>query len=616
MMLLNVTDLRITYESATKRAASDPDDDRTPAVDGASLTVDRGEVVALVGESGSGKSTLARSIVGLHRPGEITDGEIRLDGTELAAAGEATLRTIRGRQVGVAFQDPTAAFDPVYPVGEQITEAIAAAEGHQGLFESLGVPPFADRDVRKQRREQAAALLDDVGVDDPSARLDAYPGELSGGQCQRAMLATALAGNPDLLIADEPTAGLDATTRACILELLESLAEERDLGVLVITHDLAVVAQHCDRVAVLSDGRVVETGATTAVVADPEHPETRSLVDAGDAIALGKETRQQRTAVDGGGMHANSDRPLKRPTNNTSDDDSSDSTAVVELAEVTKTYAADTSLFDRLRPGSPPDSRTALDAVSLSIQRGETLGLVGESGGGKSTVVELIAGLTAPTEGTVRIDGRRAGTVDERGRELRSDVGVVFQHPEASFDPRWPVGRSIAEPLRRLGWPKRRRTERVEELLTLVGLPSSVVDARPQQLSGGQIQRAAIARATATDPRVLLLDEPVSALDATTRAHVLDLFVEMQRQRSGTAVFVSHDLGAVGRVADRIGVLERGRLVEIGDAGRILSNPSHPHTQTLLESVPERPTEIDVAATDRSRRAVTDHDDTQATETD
>lgn len=566
MTFLDITDLELTFEPVSGTSA-----ERSRALDGASLAVERGELVALVGESGSGKSTLARAIVGLHRPGEILGGSVRLDGRELVGADTAVLRNIRGAQVGLAFQDASIALDPVYSIGSQIIEAMDAVDGTRGLLASLGVPFFGDRTDRGDQRDRAADLLREVGIDDPVSRLGSYPSELSGGQRQRAMLATALAGDPDLLICDEPTAGLDATTRRRVLGLLSGLASERDLGLLVITHDLACVAEHCDRVAVLSEGAVVETGPTTAIIEAPSHPETRSLVEAARDLTIGG-GGGPRSAVDGG---------TPAPGRQTAD-------PLVELRDVSKVYPLDSSIVRRFR--GTRATRTALDGVSLSLRPGETLGLVGESGGGKSTVLKLIAGLQTPTEGAVWISGRRVDGLGTRNADLCSEIGVVFQQPRSSLDPRWSVGRSITEPLRRLGWSEPQRRERLDELLERVGLSASVAEATPRQLSGGQVQRAAVARATAADPRILLLDEPVSALDATTRARVLSLLVTLQGREDRATVFVSHDLGAVGRVADRIAVLENGRLVELGDAGRVIENPAHSYTRQLLDSVPALPT--------------------------
>ena len=556
MTLLDITDLEIVYSSSGTRKS-------TVAVDGVDLRLDRGELVALVGESGSGKSTLARALVGLQHPAEITGGSIRFDGEELVGAGAETFRRIRGRRIGIAFQDPTAAFDPLYTVGTQIVEAIAANERRPSSqrFGQFSIP--GTRSNRRDDRERAVAVLADVELDNPDEHVDAYPAELSGGQCQRAMIATALAGDPDVLIADEPTSGLDATTQLRVLSTLAGLARDRDLCLLVITHDLALAAEYCDRVAVLSAGQLVEVGATATVIHDPAHPETETLVNAARTLET---ARGRRVLEDGGGQRP---APTDEP--------------VVELRDVTKEFVLDGSLLDRLR--GAVRTRTALDGLDLTLVPGETVGLVGESGSGKSTIVDLIAGLTAPTGGEVRIDGDTVGTVDGRDRELLADVGVVFQHPTSSLDPRWSIGRSIAEPLRRLGWSRDRRDSRVRELVSDVNLPAHATTARPGQLSGGQVQRAAIARAIAPDPRLLLLDEPVSALDATTRSRTLELLADVGNRDDRTTVFVTHDFGVVGTLADRVGVLQDGRLVELDDAARVLAAPNHPVTRDLLAAV-------------------------------
>ena len=573
MTLLDITDLDVVYDAPGSS-------ERIPAVEDASLSVERGELVALVGESGSGKSTLGRSLVGLHTPGEILGGSIRLEGTELVDADETTLQSVRGRRIGVAFQDPTTAFDPVYTVGNQIVEALEAAENDRSSLLDAA-PLIGSGTDREQRREAAAELLDNVGIDQVTTALDSYPTELSGGQCQRALLASALAGDPELLVADEPTAGLDATTRARVIALLERLARERDLSVLLITHDLGVVAEHCDRVVVLKHGRVVEEGPTERIVTSPEQPATRTLVEAAQTLAFdGSSLRASAPIADGTGV---SRSPVERTAL-----EAADTTGLIELDRVGKTYPVDDSWVASLR--GTRRTHTAVDDVSLAVQSGETLGIVGESGGGKSTLVELIAGLETPTTGSVRIDGRSVGSIDDRPAELLSRVGVVFQQPFSSLDPRWRIGRSITEPLARLGWPESRRSSRLDELLSLVDLPPGIADARPTALSGGQVQRAALARAVAAEPQVLLLDEPVSALDATTRSRVLSMIADLGANRVEGTVFVSHDIGAIARIADRIGVLRDGELVELGRASDVLEDPVHPYTRELLGSVPELPT--------------------------
>ena len=568
MARLDITNLTITYSSESRQQT---------AVDDANLTVERGDLVALVGESGAGKSTLARAVAGIHEPATIQSGSILLDDRDLTTASNEEWRAIRGSRVGFAFQDPTTAFNPVYTVGEQLLEAIRAG-GPPVTDESLldSISRRFRRRTHARHRDRAIALLEEVGIDDPEACLDAYPSELSGGQCQRAFLATALAGDPDILVADEPASGLDATTQARVLALLEDLSETRDLGVLLVTHDLGLVSEHCDTISVLTDGRTVDSGPVEELLADPGHTATESLVSAARTLTL---PNRQRVSVDG---CAPSMRP--RPT--------TDET-IVSVHELTKRYPVDDSLVNRLV--NDRSSLTALDDVSLDVRNGETLGVVGPSGSGKSTIVESIAGLTEPTSGDVRIDGRPVGTVSSREVETLGRVGVVFQQPKSSLNPRWSLRRSIAEPLSRRGWAGDRIDERVSELCSLVDLPQSVAASRPEAVSGGQAQRAALARAIADDPEILLLDEPVSALDATTRAAMVSLLGELRTGREGAnaTVVVSHDLGTAGQLADRIVVLDEGAIAERGPADEILSAPEHPRTRALLDAVPDLPATTD-----------------------
>jgi len=565
MTILDITDLTVTYGTANRRHT---------AVDTASIAVKRGELVALVGESGSGKSTLARAVAGIHAPATIRNGSIRLDSEELADADTETWRTVRGSRIGFAFQDPTTAFDPVYSIGEQLCEAIRAAEGtacSDSPFETLS--GLLHRRSDQQHREQARSLLAEVGIEDLGACLGAYPSELSGGQCQRAFLATALAGDPDLLIADEPTSGLDAATRARVLSLLEELAATRELGVLLITHDLGLVSEHCDRINILADGRIVDGGPTSSVLARPGHEVTRELVSAAHSL-----TPSDREPVAADGSQATEHRPTTDET-------------LVSLRGLTKRYSVDDSVTARLF--NDRAYLTALDDISLDVQAGETLGIIGPSGSGKSTVIECIAGLTEPTAGRVFLDGDSVGPVGTRDTETLNDVGVVFQQPTSSLDPRWTLSRSIAEPLARRGWSTGDIEDRVSGLCSTVGITQSVAASRPGAVSGGQAQRAALARALAHSPKLLLLDEPVSALDATTRASVVSLLEKLQSDPEGpdSSVLVSHDLRTVGQLADRLVVLEDGAVVERGPAEQILSAPDHPQTCELLEAVPELPSE-------------------------
>lgn len=566
MTVLDITDLTMTYGTVNRHHT---------AVENASLAVECGELVALVGESGSGKSTLARAVAGIHAPAAIRTGSIRLDGRELVDTDSSTWRAVRGSRIGFAFQDPTKAFDPVYTVGEQLCEAIDAAKGTARSGSPLeAVSGLLRRRSDQHHREQARSLLAEVGIDDPGACLSAYPSELSGGQCQRAFLATALAGDPDLLVADEPTSGLDAPTRARVLSLLEELAATRELGVLLITHDLGLVSEHCDRISILADGRIADSGPTSTVLARPDHDATRELVSAAHSLTL-----SDREPVSADGSH----RPAEhRPT--------TDET-VVSVRELSKRYPVDDSVTARLV--NDREYLTALDDIALDVRAGETLGIIGPSGSGKSTVIECIAGLTEPTSGHVRFDGDSVGPLADRDTQTLRDVGVVFQQPTSSLDPRWTLSRSIAEPLLRRGWSTGDIEDRLSGLCSTVGITQSVAASRPGAVSGGQAQRAALARALAHSPRLLLLDEPVSALDATTRASVVSLLDELQADPEGpdSLVVVSHDLGTVGQLADRLVVLKDGAVVERGAAKRILSAPEHPQTRELLGAVPDLPTE-------------------------
>lgn len=564
MARLDITNLTITYSSDSRQQT---------AVDDANLTVERGDLVALVGESGAGKSTLARAVAGIHEPATIQSGSILLDDRDLTTASTEEWRAIRGSRVGFAFQDPTTAFDPIYTVGEQLVEAIRAGGTPVtggSLLESVS-RRFRRRSFPRHR-DRAIALLEEVGIDDPEACLDAYPSELSGGQCQRAFLATALAGEPDILVADEPASGLDATTQARVLALLENLSETRDLGVLLVTHDLGLASEHCDNISVLADGRTVDSGPVEELLSKPDHTATESLVSAARRLTL---PDRQPVSVDGCGAS-----PGPRPT--------TDET-IVSVCGLTKRYPVDDAIVDRLLKDR--SYLTALDDVSIDVRKGETLGVVGSSGSGKSTVVECIAGLTEPTSGDVRIDGRSVGTVSSRDVETLGRVGVVFQQPKSSLNPRWPLRRSIAEPLSRRGWADDRIDERISELCSLVEISPSVAASRPDAVSGGQAQRAALARAIADDPEILLLDEPMSALDATTRAAVVSLLGELQTSSEGpdATVVVSHDLGIVGQLTDRIVVLDKGAIVERGPADEVLSAPEHPGTRALLDAVPNLP---------------------------
>ncbi|GAB3031933.1 dipeptide ABC transporter ATP-binding protein [Natronobiforma cellulositropha] len=622
------------------------------AVDGASFTVHEGEIVGLVGESASGKSVTARSIVGLESPGEVVEGSITFDGTDLTTASEATHRRLRASEISTVFQDPHGALNPSFTVGEQLSEAVALADAPErvSLPEFLGVPPFRRRRAWGEYREQAAHLLETVGISDAADRLESYPHQLSGGQRQRVVLAMALASNPRLLLADEPTTALDTTTQAQLLEQIRGLRDEFGTAVVLITHDLGVVAETCDRVVVLYGGRVMETGPTQEVLADPAHPYTRGLLE----CLLGGLSRKARPPTIGGVVptridpdpgcpfasrcaHATEEcRTVDPPTvgldaerrvacseleavqgaplrpdssslehtggtaggsdgqvSHGHDGDGSgggdralafSADPLVELEGVSKTFEMRGSILEQLR-GTDRSIR-ALEDVSLSVWPGETVGIVGESGSGKSTLARVLTGLCEPTAGTVRLGGDPVGTVGERTADQVTEVGVVFQHPRASINPRQTVAQALAEPMCERGWDPDRRDRRVDELLDLVDLSSEHRSRYPHQLSGGQLQRVAIARALALEPRLLVLDEPVSALDASIRAKVLSLLLDLQERLGLAYVLVSHDLEVVSHVADRLLVVYAGQVMERGPVETVVDRPSHPYTQALFEAIP------------------------------
>jgi peptide/nickel transport system ATP-binding protein len=530
--LLSVRDLRVGFTA---------EGGWLQAVDGVSFDVAPGEVLAIVGESGSGKSVTAQTIIGLTRsPNARIEGSAKLSGEELIGASDATLREVRGKRIGMVFQDPMSSFNPVYRVGDQVVEAIRA---HRPAVS------------KAQAREHAVELLDSVGIRQAERRVEDYPHEFSGGMRQRAMIAMALALEPELLIADEPTTALDVTIQAQILDLLARLNRERELATILITHDLGVVAEVADRVLVMHEGKIVERGGLDDIFYSPRDPYTRRLLSA--AIRLDEAP------------------PLRsRPQ----------SEALLEVTDLVKHYPVRRGLLiDR-----EVERVAAVDGVSLSLAHGETLGLVGESGSGKSTLCRTILQLLKPSAGSVRFEGREiAGLSRRQMRPLRPQMQMVFQDPYASLNPRKRVGQIVGEPLRlqkvTSGAELRRR---VHELLDRVGLAAEHYDRFPHEFSGGQQQRIGIARALALRPKLIVADEPVSALDVSIRAQIIGLLDDLREEFGLTYLFVAHDIGVVRHVSDRIAVMHEGRIVEQGPADRVCERPADPYTKALLEAVP------------------------------
>ncbi|SES25245.1 peptide/nickel transport system ATP-binding protein [Streptomyces sp. yr375] len=516
MSLVDVTDLTVAFGALR-------------AVDGLSFRLEKGAALGLVGESGSGKSTVASALLGLHRgTGARVGGSIEVAGVDVQEASDEALRRLRGAKAAMVFQDPLSSLDPYYAIGDQIAE----------------VHRVHTRVSRRAARARAVEVLERVGIPDAVRRSRSRPHEFSGGMRQRALIAMALACEPDLLIADEPTTALDVTVQAQILDLLHTLREETGMGLLLVTHDVGVAAESVDEVLVMRHGRLVEHGPAATVLASPAQAYTRELLGAVPRVDARREGVSEEAASGVCGE------------------------VVLEAAGLRREFGRGKRAF------------AAVDGVSLTVRRGETLGVVGESGSGKTTLGRMLVGLLPPTAGEVRHAGRVSAGV-------HPTVQMVFQDPVSSLNPRRSVGESIADPLRARG--ERDETHirgRVTELLERVGLKAAHYDRYPHEFSGGQRQRVGIARALAADPRVIVCDEPVSALDVTTQAQVVALLGELQRELGLALVFVAHDLAVVRQVSDRVAVMRHGRVVEEGLADDVYEAPRHPYTKQLLAAVP------------------------------
>ncbi|CAG9202520.1 glutathione ABC transporter ATP binding subunit GsiA [Paraburkholderia tropica] len=528
-----------------------PGAERTYAVRDVSLTIGAGEVLCVVGASGSGKSLLAASIAGLLPRGVLrTGGRIVLQGRDLSSQREADWRTLRGREISMIFQEPLSALNPLMTVGAQIDEVLRV----HGVLSS--------------RRESAACaarvieLLRDVGLPEPERLRHAFPDALSGGQRQRVLIAMALALEPRLLIADEPTTALDVTTQARILERLRTATRATRTGVLFITHDFGVVAQIADRVAVMRDGEIVESGPAADVLRSPAHPYTQALLD---AIPHGRFV--SRPQADGG-MPA------------------------LLAEDLHKRYAARGGGLWRARRGR--HAVDALSSVSLAVRAGETLGIVGESGSGKSTLARALTRLVRVDAGRIVLDGAQdIAQMPERAlRPWRRHIQLVFQDPYASLNSRHTIGQIVATGLLAYGMPRVQALERAAELLAQVKLPPGALHRYPHEFSGGQRQRIGLARALALEPKVLVADEIVSGLDVAVQAEVLDLLASVQRERDMATIFVTHDLRVAAQISDRIAVMHNGRVVETGTARQIFEAPREAYTRSLIAATPALPERV------------------------
>ncbi len=524
-----------------------------PAVIDANFDLRAGEALAIVGESGSGKSTIALAMMGLLPKNASVRGSIELGDRQIVGLDKRALRSLRGREVSMIFQEPMTALNPVYTVGFQIAEMMRS---HQSMSPKLA-------------RQRAIELLQLVEIPEPERRIDAYPHQLSGGQRQRAMIAQALAMDPKLLIADEPTTALDVTVQAEILKLVRDLRDRIDAGIVLITHDMGVVADLADRVIVMEKGLIVEQGLISDVFHRPEHPYTQQLLAA--VPHLGSVVSEERldAPAKGNGAVTTPVPDVPAPP---------DENLVVNLRNVAIEYPM---------RGRTPAFR-AVDGVSLTVEHGEVVGLVGESGSGKTTIGRAIVGLLPFVEGEAAVLGTNMVGISKRDLgEVRRNVSFVFQDPGSSLNPRLPVGESIGEPLLLAKAAKGKALDkRVEELLDRVHLSRHLRNRYPHELSGGQRQRVGIARALALGPKLLIADEPTSALDVSVQAKVLELFQELQAEIGFACLFISHDLAVVEILSRRIAVMQDGRLVEMGPREEILTNPQDPYTRRLLAAVP------------------------------
>lgn len=531
------------------------------ALKNVSLSIEKGEIHGIVGESGSGKSVTAYTFMGLlDRAGKVTGGTAAFDGMSLLDADLKTLGDLRGREFSMVFQNPRAALNPIRPVGKQIEDVLLRHA----------------QATRQDAKTRAIDMLKTVRIIDPERRYWAYPFELSGGMCQRVIIAIALACAPRLLIADEPTTGLDVTTQKSIMDLIRDLTRERHMSVALITHDLGLAAEYCQKITVMRHGEVVEAAPVTRLFADPRHPYTRRLISA----SPGPESRLQ-DLTDSPPAACAATKPV------------ADDQALLAVRNLVKEYPrkAATRLwpFRRGHEASPPFR--AVDDISFDIGHGESVGLVGESGCGKSTTSSIIARLLDPTSGQVIFKGREITSITARAfprRPERRKIQMVFQDATDSLNPRYTAGMAIAEPIRQLAGLSAQHeiNRRVERLAEMVGLPVHLLDRLPHQLSGGQKARVGIARAISAQPELLVLDEPTSALDVSVQAVVLQLLDRLKHELGMSYLFVSHDLNVVQLLCDRVIVMNRGKIVETGPTDRVLQNPAEDYTKSLISAIP------------------------------
>ena len=594
--LLDVSDL--TVEFATRRGI-------VKAVQHVNISVAKGETLGIVGESGSGKSVTSYAVMRiLDRAGKIADGSVMFSGVDVKNASETAMRDLRGREISMIFQNPRAALNPIRKVGDQIEDVLRQHVQASG----------------NERGEKAIEALEAVRIARPRERYHAYPFELSGGMCQRVVIALALACNPQLLIADEPTTGLDVTTQKAVMDLIVELTKSRGMSTILITHDLGLAAAYCDRVVVMEKGRVVETARSADIFANPQHPYTKKLMKAtprlgvglrdllpeGSAISeavIAGQKREARLQASDPAIHPTSQEspttmdPRVKPGGDVSAGGSFQPLLTVE--KLVKEYprqgatASLAKLFSR-KPSIEPEIFRAVDGISFSVGHGESVGLVGESGCGKSTTSMMVMRLIDKSDGHITFDGDDIGAMapkDFARSQWRSQIQMVFQDPTDSLNPRFTAARAIADPIMQLGDVKggAKLRARCEELATQVGLPLDLLDRFPHQMSGGQKARVGIARAIALKPKLIILDEPTAALDVSVQAVVLNLLADLKASMGMSYLFVSHDLNVVRLLCDRVIVMRAGRIVEQGRTADVLDAPSDEYTRELLSAIPHPP---------------------------
>jgi peptide/nickel transport system ATP-binding protein len=564
--LLDVKDL--TVEFATRRGI-------VKAVQHVDIQVGKGETLGIVGESGSGKSVTSYAVMRiLDRAGKIAEGSVMFSGIDVKAASESEMRDLRGREISMIFQNPRAALNPIRKVGDQIEDVLRQ---HVQATSS-------------DRGEKAIEALEQVKIARPRERYHAYPFELSGGMCQRVVIALALACNPQLLIADEPTTGLDVTTQKAVMDLIVELTKRRSMSTILITHDLGLAAAYCDRVVVMEKGRVVETAKSADIFANPQHPYTKKLMRATPRIGVSlRDLLPEEEAA--------ASTTVTAPTATPQQDKSEKPLLLVE--KLVKEYPRQgaTAVLGKLFSRKPPVEQEifrAVDGISFEVGHGESVGLVGESGCGKSTTSMMVMRLLDQTSGRILFDGDEIGAILPHSfarLPLRKSIQMVFQDPTDSLNPRFTAARAIADPIMQLGDIRGRDAlrARCEELAGLVGLPVNLLDRFPHQLSGGQKARVGIARAIALHPKLVILDEPTAALDVSVQAVVLNLLQDLKQSMGMSYLFVSHDLNVVRLLCDRVIVMRAGRIVEQGASEKVLGDPQDAYTMELLTAIPHPP---------------------------